>query len=265
MKPWLLSFLAFGLATTAAAQTAGEVPPGGTALQTNVDLVLTTPNTQDSASLELDCDDGIDAWAVLLRGMPEADGPNWVAIHFVDDDMEVCADLSSGYTQRPKYHAFGEELDCAGDFEWQSVPELYIGDYGGFFMHGPATIDSQYVAYRRGGEVGWILLSFHVDFGAACTFQVHEVLPLCGFTTDVDEAAAEAGFALGPNPGNGEGITVVSTLPLRSIEVFDATGRAVAQYPGTWRTIPAPEASGTYLVRATHADGQRSTVRWVRQ
>lgn len=265
MKTSLLPFTLVVLCNPASAQlTAGGVPPGGTVLQANINLSLSTPNTTDSASLEMDCDDSMDAWAVLHRDMPEVDGTNWAALHFVDDDMEVCVDLLAGFSQRPKYHLFGEPLDCGANFSWQPVSELFLGDYGGFVMTGPASIDSQYVAYRRGDQVGWIKLSFQLD-QSTITLQVPELLPLCPVTVGIEERADLEGFTLFPNPGNGAVIHVASMLPLDKVEVFDATGRSIARHAGTLRTFPAPASPGTYLVRATQADGSRSTLRWVRQ
>lgn len=265
MRSLLLPLALVVLCKPLAAQlTAGGVPPGGTVLQTNINLALSVPNTTDSASLELDCDDFLDAWAVLHRDMPEVDGTNWAALHFVDDDIEVCVDLLSGFSQRPKYHLFGEPLDCGANFSWQPVGQLYLGDYGGFVMTGPFAIDNQYIAYRRNGQVGWIKLSFELD-QSTIALHVPELLPLCPITVGIDEQPGAGGFTLFPNPGNGREIHVMAETPLEQIEVFDATGRTLARYAGTARTIPAPVSPGTYLVRATQADGQRSTLRWVQQ
>ena len=261
----LLPFTLLMLCDPVAAHlTAGGVPPGGTVLQTGINLALSTPNTTDSASLELDCDDAVDAWVVLHRDMPEVDGTNWAALHFADDDIEICVDLLAGFSQRPKYHPFGEPLDCGANFSWQPVSELFLGDYGGFVMTGPFVIDSQYIAYRRNGQVAWIKLSFQLD-ASTITLHVPVLLPLCPITVGVDERTTVDGFTLFPNPGIGAVINVTSAAQLEQIEVFDATGRSVARHAGTPRAIPAPASPGTYLVRATLADGSRSTLRWVRQ
>ena len=265
MRTTLLPLAFLPLCKPAAAQlTAGGVPPGGTVLQTSINLSLSTPNTTDSASLELDCDDFQDAWAVLHRDMPEVDGTNWAALHVVDDDIEVCVDLLPGFSQRPKYHLFGEPLDCGANFNWQLVGELYLGNFGGWVITGPFEIDDRYIAYRRNGQVGWIKLSFQLD-QTTISLQVPELLPLCPITLGIDEQPGSGGFTLFPNPGRGREINVMAVAPLEQIEVFDATGRTLARHAGTARTIPAPISPGTYLVRATQADGTRSTMRWVRQ
>lgn len=265
MRSLLLPLALVILCKPLAAQlTAGGVPPGGTVLQTNINLALSVPNTTDSASLELDCDDAPDAWAVLHRDMPEVDGTNWAALHVVDDDIEVCVDLLSGFSQRPKYHLFGEPLDCGANFSWQPVSELYLGDYGGFLMTGPFGIEDQYIAYRRNSQVGWIKLSFQLDI-STIALHVPELLPLCPITVGIWEGTGPDGFSLFPNPGNGTVIHVAAMAPLDRIEVFDATGRLLERHAGAVRTIPAPAMPGTYLVRATQTDGQRSTLRWVQQ
>lgn len=253
------------LCKPAAAQlTAGGVPPGGTVLQTNINLALSIPNTSDSASLEVDCDDFPDAWVVLHRDMPEVDGTNWAALHFVDDDIEMCVDPAPGFTQRPKYHVFGAPLDCSGNFDWQAASGLYLGDYGGFVMTGPFVIDSQYVAYRRNGQVGWIKLSFQLD-ASTIFLEVHELLPLCPITAGMAEHANVDGISLFPNPGIGDMIHVQGMDAMDRIEVHDATGRMLAQYEGAMKSVPAPKAAGLYLIRATHSGGQRSSIRWLRQ
>lgn len=244
--------------------TAGEVPSGMSALDVNITITLGTPMTTDSAALELDCDDFPDAWAVLQRGMPAVDAPNTAALHFMDSDLELCANLAPSYQQRPKYYAFGQPLDCAGDFEWQAVGGITLGDLGGFMATGPASVDSLYIAYRRGPTVGWIQLSFDVNDGIPVYLRIHRVLAVCPSTTSISQSADMDPLLLFPNPADGGAVRVQSTRALRALEVLDATGRCVARYSGNARSFAAPEVPGTYLVRAQLADGRRTTVRWVR-
>ena len=255
----------FFLSVPASAQLhAGEVPSGSNALDLNIDIVLNMSFTVDSASLELDCDDFMDAWAVLVHGAPPVDAPNVAMLRFVDDDLEVCMEFAPNpFQQRPKYYAFDQLLDCAGDFDWQSTDQLVLGDFGGFTAIGPITIDSLYIAYRRGAQVGWMLLSFDVLGNLPVRLQVHQVLPICPGAMSVIERAAPS-VALFPNPSNGQPVRLEIADALRSIELLDAAGRILASYNGTVRTIAAPDGAGTYLVRATHADGRRSTTRLVR-
>jgi hypothetical protein len=262
--PLLLVMLLLASVPARAQLLAGEVPDGGNAIELDATITLTQAFTADSIALEFDCDDFQDAWAVLYRGAPEVDGPNSALIRFLDDDVEVCTSLSPPSERRPKYHAFGEALDCAGDFDWQISNELVLGDFGGFFATGPVSIDSLYVGFRRDEQTGWMLLSFDLQGGPAVSLTTHRLLPICPGPTSVDEATTTSGITLYPNPGNGEHIRVETAVVLRSLEVLDATGRMMALYDGTLRTIPSPSDPGTYLVHATQGDGQRSTKRWVR-
>ncbi|MBK8499388.1 MAG: T9SS type A sorting domain-containing protein [Flavobacteriales bacterium] len=267
MRTRLLPFAAllFLSAPTSAQLHAGEVPNGSNALDLNIDIVLNTSFTSDSASLELDCDDSMDAWAVLVQGAPPIDAPNVAMLHFVDDDLEVCMEFAPNpFQQRPQYYAFDQLLDCAGDFDWQSTDQLVLGDFGGFTAIGPITIDSLYIAYRRGAQVGWMLLSIDVLGNLPVRLQVHQVLPICPGTMSVASYEGSPTVALFPNPSNGQPVRVESPDALHNIEVLDATGRSVAQYSGAVRTIAAPEIAGTYFVRATHADGRRSVTHLVR-
>lgn len=254
------------LAAPAHAQlTAGEVPPGMSALDINLSIALTDPFTSDSVALEFDCDDSFDAWGVLYRNAPEVDAPNFALLRFVDTDIEVCADLNTGWQQRPKYHGFGDPLDCMGSFDWQGSNPIMLGDFGGFVPTGPAQVDSLYIAYRRGAQTGWILLSFDVQGDLnEVSLHVHQLLPLCPGIMSEGEAASTPGLVLFPNPSCGDEMHVQCADALRSIETLDASGRCVARYSGTVRTIPAPALPGAYLVRAVHADGRRTTLRLMR-
>lgn len=243
---------------------AGEVPDGMNAMDVNLSIALTVPFTADSSSIEFDCDDFHDAKAVLYRGAPEVDGPNVAVLRFVDDDIEVCANMLTGFLQRPKYHTFGEALDCAGGFDWHAMDQIVLGDFGGFTATGPVTVTNQYIAYRRGPQIGWILLSFNVQGGLnPVSMQVHQLLPLCPGAMSVGEGRSASGITLFPNPSNGGPIRVESADAIRSIDVLDATGRSIAQYNGAIRSVPSPGIAGTYVVRATHADGRVSVMQLV--
>lgn len=82
--------------------------------------------------------------------------------------------------------------------------------------------------------------------------------------TTVAEPSHNEEFALFPNPSNGQSIHVQGAATLRSLDVFDPTGRLIAHYNGTVRTIAAPEVTGTYFVRAVQADGRLTTTRLMR-
>ncbi len=265
MRTTLLPLAALLLSGQANAQlNAGEVPAGMTALDLNIDIALTTNFSTDSASVEFDCDDFPDAWAMLFRGMPAIDAPNSAMLHFVDTDIEVCLDLFTGYQQRPAYYNEGNPLVCSDGFTWQSAAQVYLGDLGTFTAIGPAVVDSMYIAYRRGAAMGWIELSFDINDDNEINLQVHRVLSLCGNTTSISPNDLSTVVSLFPNPSSGEPVRVQSADALRSIDVLDATGRTIAHYNGTARTIAAPEVAGSYLVRFLHVDGRRSTTRLVR-
>ncbi|MEO8588969.1 MAG: hypothetical protein ABI432_06360 [Flavobacteriales bacterium] len=257
-----ISALLFLSAPASAQLHAGEVPLGNSAVDVGIDLLLTETFTQAAAYFEIDCDDQPDIRAMLIHGAPFIDDPNIAMLHLLDDDLELCADLAS--FQRPKYYAFDQLLDCTGDFDWQSDSVNILGDFGSFQAIGPFTVDSMYVAYRRGTQVGWILLSFDLNAGLSARLKIHQVLPICPASTSIATHDAPATLSLFPNPSDGGAIHVECADALHSIELLDATGRLLARYNGTVRTIAAPEAVGAYLVRASYADGRRSITRLVR-
>jgi hypothetical protein len=264
MRSTLLSLAALLISVQMNAQlNAGEVPAGMTALDLNIDIALTTNFSADSASVEFDCDDLPDAWAVLFRGMPAIDAPNSAMLRFVDTDIEVCLDLFTGFQQRPAYYNEGNTLSCSDGYTWQSAAQVYLGDLGTFMASGPASIDSLYIAYRRGTTLGWIQLSFDINDDAEINLQVHRVLSLCGNTTSSSPNELPAAVSLFPNPSHGETVRVQSAGALRSIDVLDAMGRTIALYNGTPSTIAAPQVAGAYLLRVLHVDGRRSVSRMV--
>jgi hypothetical protein len=264
MRTILIPLLLLIPPTLHAQLTAGGVPPGTTSYAPGIALSLDSAFTQDSADIELDCDDFMDVQAVLYRGAPEIDGPNSAALHFVDTDIEVCMDMASGIQQRPRYYNFGEVLECTGGFSWQVADELILGDFGGFGSIGPIVIDSLYIAYRRGSEMGWMLLSFDVNGNPDVELRIHELLPLCQGPTSVAGHGSPPRPVLFPNPSNGAPIEVRDADPLRSIELVDASGRTLVHYAGPVRTIEAPDVPGVYCVRTQHTDGQWSVTRLVR-
>lgn len=265
MRTPLLSLIALLLLSgTAIGQiNAGDVPISTSAANVGIDITLSTPFSMATAPFDLDCDSVPDLTAVLIYGEPAIDAPNYARLDQLDPDLELCKDMA--VYERPQYYAFGQPLDCTGSFDWQSDSINVLGDIGTFTAIGPALIDSMYVAYRSGTQVGWILLSFDLNgsLGTPVRFQIHQILQLCHGTSISTNAPAPV-VALFPNPNNGQPIHVQSPDALRSIEVLDPAGKILARYGGTVRTIAAPEVAGTYFVRALHADGRRSITRLVR-
>ena len=262
MRKALFFFTLLAPAILNAQLTAGEVPPGAITYSPGIDLSIGTPFTQDSAEIELDCDDFFDLRAWLDRGAPEIDAPNVAALHFIDNDIEVCMEIQTGFAQRPKYHSFGEALDCSGDYSWQITDPITLGDFGGFIASGPQTIDSLYIAIRRDTEIGWLHLSFNVSGDPAVSLQIHELLPFCQNPTSIDDIE-QRGFIIHPNPTNGTPICIQGTAPIRSIHVLDATGKILSEHTGTTPTIDAPAVPGIYFARVIGFDGSVAVSRFV--
>lgn len=265
MRTSLLPFaVLFCLSAPARAQLhAGEVPDGSNALVLDISIALPNSFSTDSAGLEVDRDDQPDIYTVLVHGAPQIDAPNMALLRMVDNDIEFCLDMAPPFQQRPKYYAFDQLLDCSGDFDWQGGDQIVLGDFGGFTAIGPTTIDSMYIAYRRGAQLGWILLSFQLMGSPGPSLRIHQVLPICPGAMSIPSNEPSA-MRLFPNPTHGEAVRVESTDAIRSIEVLDATGRIVSSFGGTVRTIPPPEVAGIYFVRVSNGAGHRSTTRLIR-
>lgn len=238
--------------------TAGEAPPGGTILDFGIDLQLNLPNTVDSADIEIDCDDFLDLRAILVRNEPAADGPNFALLRMVDDDLEFCMD-----PDRPRYYTAGEPVECTGENSWVTAGEQVLGDYGGFFMIGPATVDSLYVGYRRGSNIGWILLSFDLTMETGCRLQVHRALSIC-LSMGIQDPDSPSAPALSPNPTHGQDVQVLAPAGWLHLELTDVTGRVLGRYGAGTRSITAPATPGIHLVRLHYADGSSICSRLVR-
>lgn len=211
---------------------------------------------------EIDRDDFFDIMVTLIHGQPPVDAPNVARLRLIDDDLELCAD-GVPFQSRPRYYEDGRPLDCSGGFDWQADGITTLGDFGSFTAIGPMIIDSQYVAFRRGEQTGWILLSFDLT-GQAPWLEVHRALSICGGPTHVLSPASGPTLALHPDPSDGQPIRVECSLAVVRVELLDATGRPLAQFGAATRTIPAPEKAGTYFVRVTDAEGRSALARMVR-
>lgn len=241
---------------------AGEIPSGSTAFDLNIDLQLSTPFTADSADLEIDCDDYFDLRAVLICGSPAIDAPNIALLRMIDNDLELCADGVPFYS-RPQYYADGQPLNCTGAFDWQFEDTTVLGDFGGFSAIGPSSVDSLYVAVRRGDLVSWIHLSFELS-GPVARLQAHRVLSFCGLTTAMPEAQADPGI-LSPTITSGEPVFVNARNGVRGIVVLDASGRVIARHGAGTVRIEAPATAGVHCALLELADGRTRAVRFVRE
>ncbi len=257
----LIATLAFG-ASTQAQLTAGEVPAGASAVDQNINLLLSAPFSADSAGLEIDCDDFPDIMAMLISGAPPIDAPNVALLRLIDTDLEVLADGNSS-ASRPLFLDAGEPIVPSGDFDWQSGEYFTLGDFGSFTAIGPVQISSQYIGVRRGAQVAWVQLSFLLNNALSVSLQVHNALSFCGLTTALAENDQER-MRLAPSISHGEPIRVVTTEPWLRIEVLDAAGRTVARHAAGGAFIPPPDASGTYTLRIWQASGPPLLARLVR-
>ncbi len=236
---------------------AGEVPQGSIAIGIGATIALPDPFTEDSVLLETDCDDSFDLVITLLHGMPAIDAPNTVVLRTLDDDLELCRDA-----ERPYYYGAGELLTCTGAFSWQSNNINILGDYGGFGMIGPSTVDSLYLGIRQGALSGWVLLSFDLT-DTVPILHVHQALSFCMATT-TGEPATAGPVVIAPTVTHGEPVRIGIDAS-RSLEVLDATGRTMARYGPNVREIAAPREAGLYFLRVERTDGTWSCGRFVRR
>lgn len=251
------------IATSGTAQiNAGDVPQGTSTYFPGIDIQLVTQFTFGTEQFDLDCDSIPDIAASLVRGEPAIDAPNIARLDLLHPGIELCKNMA--LNPRPQYYPSGQLLDCTGAFSWQSDSINVLGDMGTFGAIGPFVVDSMYVAYRIGATVGWVLVSFDLTGGVVPVWlQINEALQLCG-PNSVGSLASAPALQLLPNPGHGGPIQLQSAEPFERIEVLDLSGKVLAQYSGSVRTIASPEVAGTYLVRAWYTDGRRATERLVR-
>lgn len=250
----LLALASFTMVAENRAQLlAGEVPAGGSALDQNINLILSAPFSADSSGLEIDCDDFPDLMAILVRGEPAIDAPNVAMLRLIDTDLEILANGTTS-ASRPLYLDAGEPIVPAGAFDWYAAGTFTLGDFGTFTATGPVQINGLYIGVRRGGQAAWIQLSFLLNNALSVSLQVQNALSFCGLTTGIEEHG-ELRLRLSPTVTHGEAIAVGANERWQAIDVFDATGQHVARHIGGGSSIPAPEIPGTYLVRAWPSSG----------
>lgn len=267
MRYALLAATLLAIATQGTAQLiAGEVPPGSTALELDVEISIPIFEDADSALIDLDCDEVPDILVILDPDYADLDGSEQRAMMIMlDDELEVCRTGIYTGTPRALYHSEGEALICTGpSTSWSPFEIVILGNQSGQpGPDGPSYVDSSYIAVRRGGDVIWIQVSFSLDLFSPW-LTVHRALSFCGLSTGI--ASMERNTpSIQPSLTAGEPLQVTSASTVLSIEISDAAGRMVAQHgQGTW-SIPAPDMPGLYTARILTADGTRSVSRFARE
>lgn len=119
--PIFLYLLFFSPVTVLFAQiTAGDVPAGQSVVDPLVDFEITTPQSIDSLSFDIDCDGVPDMTAILETGLVILDIPNTARILLLDSTLEMCMDTGI-YQPSPvftRYYDFGDSLLCSGEYQW---------------------------------------------------------------------------------------------------------------------------------------------------
>lgn len=250
---------------TKAQLVAGEIPSDRSIADLGIHLQANIAFTDTSAMIDVDCDSVPDIRAVLSQGNPFVDVPHACRLELLDHAIELCAD-SSVFDWRTRYYGLGEALECTGTFDWHHGDMITLGDVGGFFATGPAQVFNAYIAFRKGGTVGWILLSFDLSpqvIGTPISMQISELLLTCS-TTSIASQEMDLPFSIFPNPNHGGDIHIMDPAAVQRIEVSDLSGKLIGTYVGNIRTIPAPDVAGSYIVCGYDRDDRRHIARMVR-
>lgn len=213
--------------------SAGEVPEGSSTFDPGISMVNDETKTEIIESFDINCDDSDDFELVLYHGSIEVDGVSTVRIRSLNEGLEMCMN-GVGFSGRPKYYNYSEEINCSGEYDWISDTTYYLGSFGGFTNLPPSLIDDLYVAFRidAGTEnemTGWINLSFDLQYennASAVTAEIHEVLILCESNSSDSEISLEE-LIIFPNPVENGRFSIQGVDPGFSVCLYTLTGQKV--------------------------------------
>lgn len=247
-----------------AQMTAGYVSAGMSAVNPNINLIISVVGDTASAPFDVDCD-GIDDFRIWFsKGETAVDGSNMIGLYLLNSDYQLCVD-NSNYPP-VTFYTFGDTL-CNGSSQYNSGQFFMLACYGGFgCVTGPAA-DTIYFAYRNAVTLteGWAQFSFSLNDAGSTTAPITCVLDriLASCLLEIRNSENEIQFSLYPNPSNDGKVRFHSNLKIERIEILDVTGRIVS-VENNPAIVLLPDEKGLYLLRMRTSDGNYFTTEIVR-
>ena len=239
----------------------GSVPTGMTITNPNVYVEASATSESDTMSFDIDCDGTKDFRLYVKKSAAFADLPTVCLIYRLNADFELCSD--SGISSIPKYYDSGDTLQCSGAQEWKSDFTNYLGNWGCGACYLPSVITDKYILYRKGGQEGWLKISFNIQATGLDTVTISatidEVLTQCETTKVISNHQYFPKLIYYPNP-------VASNLTIESntsgiLCLLRVTGEQVfsRQIEGDIKINIESYDRGLYFLTYVTKEGEAST------
>lgn len=257
---FLTLFLAFTFHFSFGQVNAGSVPSGATLETFNYSFSLPQDNMQDTAFLDLNCDNDPDILLILDSGFPAADGPRTVSVHTPNPSYSTCV-YTSGQTQS-QFYLLNDPMTCTGLYEWDST-YAFLSIWGGWVPMGPFSMTDVYISYQHGNDQGWIKLSYDLS-ALPITMDVTEAISYCGVNGIEDETTL-LDAVLFPNPNADGVLQIQSDKQITGYEIVNMLGQVITTSEGNFTQISLPEDTGVYFVRLTAQNGKTAVHKIIRE
>jgi len=217
----------------------GSVPVGYTLTSYGVLIEAAVDFSEDSTSIDVDCDGSDDFRFIVKRRSPEMDMPNRFTVGILSDSTEVCAADTASLCSFNHACLFGpnQALLCSPPFGLLVDNAIVIGDYVTFLCAGaaPAQGDSIYIHYRKwvdGVDVnGWILMSFDVEssnqLGWNAWAIVHSAIGVCGANGIHEMGMVRPHLVVMQDQANPRWLRWAISEPIDRIVITDLFGRTL--------------------------------------
>ena len=267
MRQWtfylFLSFCFFLFIGNQIAQSqvrAGVIPPGAHAINPGINLTLVSVFQDTAVGVDMDCDVIPDFEFRLIRGEVILDGTNYIFLKVNNPSFEICADTLSGSIRTVDYYNASDSLNCMDGNSWSNDTIYILGDFGGFGSSGPSAVSGLYFAYRNGGQLGWIRVTFNlVDVGGinTITFSLTEYINYCN-PNGIDEIKNRTSLEIFPNPTTNRLVQLKFSEEINKVELFNLIGEKLKIISNSKSEIVLPEAKGFYFVKVSDRRGRYS-------
>lgn len=239
---------------------AGVIPPGAYAFNPGINLTVVSVFQDTTAGVDMDCDVIPDFEFQLIRGEVAVDGTNYIFLRVNNPSFEICADTLSGTIHIADYFNVTDPIDCIDGYSWANDTIYILGEFGGFGAFGPSAVSGLYFAYRNGGQIGWMRVTFNlVDVGGinTITFSLTEYINYCN-PNEIDELKNQTNLEIFPNPTSDCLVKLKFSEEINQVELYNLLGEKVKFISNNKSEILLPEARGFYFVKVSDRKGRFS-------
>ncbi len=239
---------------------AGVIPPGAYAVNPGINLTVVNVFQDTTVAVDMNCDVIPDFEFQLIKGDVAVDGTNYIFLRVNNPSFEICSDTLSGTIRIVDYFNATDILNCIGGYSWANDSIYILGEFGGFGVFGPSAVSSLYFAYRNGGHIGWMRVTFDlVDGGGinTITFLLTEYINYCN-PNEIDELKNETNLEIFPNPTSDCLVKLKFSEDINQVELYNLLGEKVKYILNKKSEILLPEAKGFYFVKVSDRKGRFS-------